>query len=226
MSKDLFRDSPEEMEKRIDRLVAHFRHAEFLFYQSKPRGVPNARDLLWLLIAEAVQTARALPDRERAMVGRVGSVLPSVRDTPGDARFRENARLDAGMSQYDRPNVRETVHEAAADRMVDILDLLRFVVGGRGGKDAKRMKRCVLARAGGLTIEQCGRIWDRDRIDFDRRSMHDIKSRVVGQILKGIETEFGLVRTTRGFRRLTIREIEARAKSKKRHHESSEEGNA
>lgn len=236
MSKDLFRDSPQEMERRVDRLVAHFRHAEFLFYESKPRGVPNARDLLWLLLQEAVHTARNMPDAERAMVSRIGSTMPSARAASHDAvgigaLEREDyevqvSRLRDGMRQHDHIKVKETPTETATDRMVDILDLLRFVKAGRRGKDAQRMKRCVLARAAGLTIEQCGRIWDRDRIDFDRRAMWDIRSRVLGQILKGIETEFGLVRTTRGFRRLTVREIEARAKAKKRLHETSEERNA
>lgn len=219
----LFLDKPAELEKRIDRLVDHFRHAENLFFTKNPHGLPSPRDLLWLLIEDAVHTARSMPFQELRLVQRVASALPATRDTIEAATFRENARLEAGMNQYDTTVVRVAVNESSIDRMVDILDLFRFVVGGRAGKDAIRMKRVVQARAAGLSIEQCGRVWDRHRIDFDRRSMHDIKSKVLGQILQGIERTFGLVRTSRSFRRLTMREIEARKKARRRREREARE---
>lgn len=212
----LFLDKPGELEKRIDRLVEHFRHAEYLFYLKSPKGLPTPHDLLWLLIADAVHTARLLPDVERRMVSRVGSAMPSARETEQEAFVRERSRLMDGMPQYDATEVRVVVHEDASDRMVDVLDLLRFVVGGHNGKDVLRMKRTVVARAAGLSIEQCGRIYDKHRLGFDRRAMWDIKQRIIGQVLKGIEREFGLVRTSRSFRRLTVREIEKRRKDRKR----------
>lgn len=211
----LFLDKPADMEKRIERLIGHFRHAESVFYATKPRGIPTPRDLLWLLLQDAMHTARYVQDRERAMVSRVGTVMPSTRDTIDEAYQRELSRLLDGMAQYDATEVRHTPNETAVDRMVDVLDLLRFVVAGRRGREVQRLKRSVLARAAGLSIEQCGRIFDRHRIDFDRRAMHDLKDRVVGQVLAGIEAEFGLVRTSRSFRRLTLREIERRKKARK-----------
>lgn len=212
----LFLDSPSELEKRVGRLVEHFRHAEFIFFQSNPKGLPTPSGLLWILLQDAMHTARNTPDLERRMVSRVGSAMPSTRVTDNAAYQTELSRLLDGIPQFDAKEVRSTVNEAAVDRMVDVLDLLRLIVGGRRGKDVARMKRVVLARAAGLTIEQCGRIWDRSRIDFDRRSFHDIKSRVLGQLLAGIETHFWLKRTSRGFRRLTMREIERQTKARKR----------
>ena len=221
-----FLDSPAELEKRIDRLVEHFRHAEYLFYASKPRGIPNPRDLLWLLLKDAMHTARNMPDAERAKLSRVGTSMPEVRAAIYDVASLHEleqqdyeaqvSRLRDGMRQYDHIQVRETPSETAIDRMTDVLDLLRFVKAGRGGKTVSRLRRCVLARASGLTIEQCGRIWDKHRTDFDRRAMHDLKSLTLGQILVGIEKHFGLVKTSRGFRRLTVREIERRKKARKR----------
>ncbi|MES0071877.1 hypothetical protein [Mesorhizobium sp. M0058] len=212
----LFLDTPANLEKRVDRLVEHFRHAEYLFYLKTPKGLPTPRDLLWLLVSDSVHTARQMPDLERRMVSRVGSAMPSARETEGERHQRELSRLLDGMPQYDATEVRVVVHEDASDRMVDILDLLRFVIGGHNGKDVLRMKRTAVARAAGLSIEQCGRIYDKHRLGFDRRAMHDIKGRVLGQILAGIEREFGLVRTSRSFRRLTVREIEKRNKERKR----------
>lgn len=219
----LFRDTPRDLEKRIDRLVEHFRHAEYLFFLNNPRGLPTPSELLWLLVCDAVRTAQHMPDVERRMVSRVGSAMPSARVTIDQAyevelsRLLDNSELvSRGLPKHTSAPIREAVNQSDADRMVDVLDLLRFVVGGRAGKDALRMKRVVLARAAGLSLEQCGRVWDKHRLNFDRRSMHDIKSRVLGQILGNIEKEFGLIRTSRGFRRLTVREIERRRKERKR----------
>lgn len=218
----LFRDKPRDLEKRIDRLVEHFRHAENLFFSRNRRGLPTPRDLLWLLISDAVHTARLMPDEERRAVSRVGSVMPSTRVTVDQAYQVELSRLLDGMPQYDATEVRVVVNQAAADRMVDILDLLRFVVGGHNGKDVLRMKRTVIARAAGLSMEQCGRVYDKHRLGFDRRAMHDIKSRVLGQVLVGIEREFGLIRTSRSFRRLTVREIEKRRAREKQLRQEAE----
>ncbi|PWJ81547.1 hypothetical protein C7441_11079 [Pseudaminobacter salicylatoxidans] len=196
-------------------MIEHFRHAESIFFVQAKRGLPTPRDLLWILITDAVRTAQHMPDLDRAAVSRVGSAMPAARDTESDAHQRQLSRLMDGMPEYDATGVRVVVHETDVDRMVDILDLLRFVVGGHNGRDVLRMKRCVVARAAGLTIEQCGRVYDKHRQGFDRRAMWDIRTRVLGQILAGIEREFGLVRTSRSFRRLTVREIEQRAKARK-----------
>ena len=215
--KRLFLDTPAEMEKRIDRFVEHMRHAEGIFFASNKRGLPAPRDLLWILFADAVDTARNMPDVERRMVSRVGSAMPSSRETEHHAYVRELSRMAAGMPQYDTTEVRTVVHESAADRMVDIMDLLRFVRAGRQGQDAQRYKRTFLAHASGHGVEFCTRVWDRHRVDImSRQALHDVKSRVLGQILAGIEKEFGLVRTSRSFRRLNIREIEHRRKDRKR----------
>ena len=213
----LFLDTPADLEKRIDRFIEHMRHAEDIFFVTSKRGLPTPRDLLWLLFADAVDTARNMRDQERRMVSKVGSAMPSARDTENERRVRELARLIDGMPQYDDTEVRIVVHESAADRMVDIMDLLRFVRAGRQGQDALRYKRTFLAHAGGYGPEFCTRVWDKHRSDMmSRQTLHDVKSRVLGQILAGIEQEFGLVRTSRGFRRLTIREIEKRRKERKR----------
>jgi hypothetical protein len=213
----LFLDTPQDLEKRIDRFIEHMRHAEGIFFASNKRGLPTPRDLLWLLFADAVDTARKMPDVERRMVSRVGSAMPSARETENEAFARERSRLMDGIPQYDATEVRIVVHESAADRMVDIMDLLRFVRAGRQGADALRHKRTFLAHAGGYGVEFCTRVWDPHRVDLmSRQSLHDIKSRILGQVLAGIELEFGLVRTSRGFRRLTIREIERRRKERKR----------
>ncbi|WP_027163399.1 hypothetical protein [Mesorhizobium sp. WSM1293] len=213
----LFLDTPADKEKRIDRFIEHMRHAEGVFFASNKRGLPTPRDLLWLLFADAVDTQRQMQNVERRMVSRVGSAMPSSRETEGEAFIRERSRLEDGMAQYDTSEVRIVVHQSAADRMVDIMDLLRFVRAGRQGQDALRYKRTFLAHAGGNGAEFCTRVWDKHRVDImSRQSLHDIKSRVLGQILAGIEQEFGLVRTSRGFRRLTVREIERRRKERKR----------
>lgn len=213
----LFLDSPKDLEKRIDRFIEHMRHAEAIFFASNKRGLPTPRDLLWLLFADAVDTARKMPDVERRMVSRVGSAMPSARETENEAFARERSRLMDGIPQYDATEVRIIVHESAADRMVDVMDLLRFVRAGRKGTDALRHKRTFLAHAGGYGVEFCTRVWDKNRVDLmSRQSLHDVKQKVLGQILAGIEQDFGLVRTSRGFRRLTIREIERRRKDRKR----------
>jgi hypothetical protein len=212
----LFLDKPDELEKRIGRLLEHFRHAEFLFFNVAKRGLPSPRDLLWLLLCEAMETARNVPRDDLRLISRVGSVGMGARDTADLAYAREVSRLQSGMPQYDQTTVRSVPSEQAIDRMVDVFDLMRFVVAGRRGKDVLRTKRVVMARAAGLSLEQCGRIWDKHRLGFDRRSMHDVKMLVLGQILKGIEQHFGLVKTSRSFRRLTVREIEQAKRFRKR----------
>lgn len=215
--KSLFLDSPAEMEKRIDRFIEHMRHAEVMFFETSKRGLPTPRDLLWLLFADAVDTQRKMRNVERRMVSHVGSAMPSWRETELEARVRELSRLGDGMPQYDATEVHVVVHQSAVDRMVDIMDLLRFVRAGRQGRDATRYKRTFLAHAGGHGVEFCTRVWDKHRVDImSRQSLHDIKSRVLGQILAGIERDFGLVRTTRSFRRLTVREIDQRRRERKR----------
>jgi hypothetical protein len=214
----LFLDKPEDLEKRIERLLAHFRHAEYVYFNitNKRGGMPSPRDLLWLLLSDAMETARNVPRDDLRMVSHVGSVGMGARDTADLAYAREVSRLQSGMPQYDQTAVRSVPSEQAIDRMVDVFDLMRFVVAGRKGKDVLRYKRVVMARAAGLSLEQCGRIWDKHRTDFDRRSMHDLKVLVLGQILKGIEKQFGLVKTSRGFRRQTMREIDQARRARKR----------
>lgn len=223
-----FAEPVRERTKRIDRLMQHFRFAEaawFIANEGK-KGLPTPMGLLWLLVQDAVHTSQNLPDRERQALSRVGSVMPEMRAASHDLASvhelnrrdyeAQVARLQAGMRQQEHIKVRETPSGEAVDRMTDVLDLFRFVVAGRKGKDASRLKAVVRARAAGLSLEQCGRIWDAQRKDFDRKAMSDTKQRVLGQILSGIEREFGLIRTSRSFRRLTVREIEARAKARKR----------
>ncbi len=229
--KRLFLDTPAELEKRIDRFIEHMRHAEDIFFTKNKRGLPTPRDLIWLLFADAVDTARNMPDVERRMVAKVGSAMPSSRETEHQAYVRELSRMADGMPQYDTTEVRIVVHQSAADRMVDIMDLLRFVRAGRQGQDAQRYKRTFLAHAGGHGVEFCTRVWDRHRVDImPRQSLHDVKSRVLGQILAGIEKEFGLVRTSRGFRRKTVREIDQlrreRKREEKRRRREEQENNA
>lgn len=204
------------MEKRIQRLLQHFRHAEYLFFNANRTGLPTPRDLLWLLLTDAMETASNVPRDDLRMVKHVGTVMPATRDTIQEDHARRVARLQSGIPEYDNTSVRSVPSEEAIDRMVDVFDLLRFVVAGRAGKDVLRIKRTVMGRAAGLSLEQCGRIFDKHRTDFDRRSMHDIKQLVLGQVLKGIETEFGLVRTSRSFRRLTLKEIDHARRARKR----------
>lgn len=212
----LFLDSPKDLERRIERLLGHLRHAEYLFFNSNKTGLPTPRDLLWLLLQDAMETARDVPRDDLRMVKHVGTVMPATRDTAELAYAREISRLQSGMPQYDRTSVKTVPSEQAVERMVDVFDLLRFVVAGRNGKDVQRIKRTVMGRAAGLSLEQCGRIFDKHRTDFDRRSMHDLKQLVLGQILKGIEDQFGMVRTSRSFRRLTLKEIDQARRARKR----------
>lgn len=215
--KRLFLDTPVDLEKRIDRFIEHMRHAEDIFFAKNPHGLPTARDLLWVLFADAVDTARNMPDVERRMVARVGSAMPSSRETEHQAYVRELSRMADGMPQYDTTEVRIVVHESAVDRMVDIMDLLRFVRAGRAGQEVQRYKRTFLAHAGGHGVEFCTRVWDPYRTEvMSRQSLNDVKNRVLGQILAGIEQEFGLVRTSRSFRRLSVREIDQRRRDRKK----------
>lgn len=211
----LFLDSPKELEKRIDRMVDHFRTAEYLFYQTKSKGIPNPRELIWLLFQDAMRTARNTPFTEIYKLRSMRSALPDTRVSEADAFATKVARLSSGMSQYDDSVVRSKVNETDLDRMVDVLDLLRFAAG----EGALRRRRVVLARAAGLTNEQCARIWDRFRVYEGPRQMayvvYDAKQRVIGDILQGMDRHFALARTSRGFRRLSIREIERRKRAKK-----------
>lgn len=216
--KSLFLDKPSDRSKRIDRFVEHMRHAEGIFFTRKATGLPTPRDLLWILFQDAMHTHGQIRDQELAMVSRMGGCLPTSRVTIDEAYQLELSRLTDGIPQYDKTAVRIVVHQSDADRMTDILDLLRFVAAGRAGKDVARLTRTFLAHAMGYGPEFCTRIWDRYRVGaMSRQSLHrDVKERVIGQILAGIEREFDLVRTTRGFRRLTVREIEWRNKMRKR----------
>lgn len=208
----LFMDSPAEREKRIDRIVEHIRHAEWLHSTKKHSRAPTPATLLWLLLEDAMTTVRNTPFDELRQVSQVRSLMPQARVSDNEAWALQVARLSSGMRQWEDKQVRRAVNASDVDRMVDVLDLLRFVQG----RDRDRLCRATLARAAGLSIDQCGRVWDRFRTDFDRRAMHDIKQRVVGQVLDGMDRHFGLVRTSRGFRRLTVREIEKRKKRRER----------
>jgi hypothetical protein len=218
----LFRDSLVDREKRIDRMMLHFRHAEYLFLTSKPVGLPTPHELIWLLFQDAMHTVRNTPFTELQRVSNVRSLMPATRITDNDAFATELARLQSNLPQWDSKMVRTTVSAADVDRMVDVLDLVRLVED----RERDRLRRVVLARASGLSIQQCGRIWDKHRIGFDRRAMNDLQQRFIGQILVGLDKHFGLVRTSRGFRRLTVREIERRARANKRRAEEAEPARA
>lgn len=213
----IFFDTPSQLEKRIERMVEHFRHAEWIFENQKLLHRKDSRrkatsDLLWLLVQDAMHTVRNMPDNDRRRLAKLPTIMPGTRISFQEAYEIELSRLQAGMSQYDYKEQRSTINQSDVARMVDVLDLMRLVQH----RNARLMVRVTLARAAGLSIEQCGRIWDRHRIDFDRRAFHDIKSRTLGQILLGLEVELGLAKSARGLRRLTQREIEHRARLRKK----------
>lgn len=204
----LFLDTPSELSKRIDRLIRHLRQADEAHHMRRPGRTPSMIEGLWVLLQDAMETARRTPDVERRRLGSMKSSWPGARIDELEAFVARLSRLQQGLPEFEATEVRATVSEAAVDRMVDVLDLLRFV---RQDRDAARPLRVVLARAAGLSLEQCGRVWDRSRAQpLDRRAFHDIKTRILGRIAKGMAEEFGLVRTGRGYERLTLREIEAR----------------
>lgn len=216
--KHLFLDTPAEFEKRIDRMVAHIRHAEMLYDATKPQRGPDRRDanrsreFIWLLLRDAMHTARNTPDNDRRRLEAMPTIMPGTRVTLQDAWEITVSRLQAGMSAYDATKVRQTINQSDQDRMLDVLDLLRFVQG----RNARRMVKVTQGDAAGLSLEQCLHIWAPYSEGLDRRTLFDIRSRTLGQMLQGLDEHFGLVRTARGFRRLTVREIEKRARRRAR----------
>lgn len=204
----LFLDTPAQFDKRIERMVSHLRHAEFIHQEGTKDRVQTPAKLIWLLFQDAMQTNACITDKELNQVRRVACSLPSGRRSEFEAHVTMAQRFKEGMPIFDRSRIRRQPRAADIDRMVDVLDLLRFVTGA----DAKRQKVVFLARASGLSLEQCGRIYDRHRAEFSRQTMYSIRQAVVGQVMVGLDRHFGLVRTGRFFRRLTIREIEQRSK--------------
>ena len=180
-------DSERDRKVRIERLIVHLRHGQYLFLSTTRKRAPSPHDVYWVLFCDAMKTARNMPDTELDKVRRVRSSMPDVRFSPQDAYEIELDRLRCGMSQYDPVRVKQPVSETDVERMVDILDLLRFV-GGKG--NIVVIKKTFLARAAGLTLEQCARIWNRHQTDFDRRKLSYLKRRVIGQVIKGVKDEF------------------------------------
>jgi hypothetical protein len=204
----LFLDTPLELSKRIDRLIEHLRRAEEMHPGRRPGRTPSMIDSLWVLLQDAMETARRTPDVERRRLGSMKGSWPTARVDAIEDFVARLSRLQQGLPEFEATEVRVAVSEAAVDRMVDVLDLLRFV---RQDRDATRPLRVVLARAAGLSLEQCGRVWDRSRAQpLDRRAFHDMKTRILGRIAKGMADEFGLLRAGGDFQRLSFREIEER----------------
>lgn len=192
----LFLDSPQELSKRIDRLLQHLKFAAELHRLQRPGRTAVLPDLIWLLFVDAMETSHSIRNAEQSRLSSLHSRFPRSRVDELETFVQRLSRLQEGLPEFEATQTRVAASEAAIERMVDVLDLMRFVRAGRAGADPVRLKRVVLARASGLSLEQCARIWDRNRLsEFDRRSFHDIKTRVIGQIIKGMADEFGLVRT-------------------------------
>ncbi|MGB3833738.1 MAG: hypothetical protein WA975_17955 [Mesorhizobium sp.] len=222
----LFLDNPKELERRVERLVDHFKHADHLLREnSKVRSRSRTPiRLLWVLFEEAGRTARSMPDRELQMVRGAGSSMPKWRLTEAEAYAIElGRRLDPRFSTpYDRSKTIRLSDGEAVNRMVDVYDLLRFV-----RKEGWQRRRAVLmARTSGLTVEQCSRIWNR-HLAYEgprHRSLvvNDAIQRALSEILLGIQEHFYLRHTGRGFERLSEREIEKR-KRRREYQEASDE---
>lgn len=189
-----FLDSPAQLQKRIARIEGHFRHARMIYDATHPYGgLPMASDLVVILLRDAMYCHRMIPDAERQRLSRIKTWMPANRFSDLDAYELELSRLLTGMSAFDPTKVRVSVSADDVDRMVDVLDLLRFVRGVEANRDC----RLVLASSAGLTLEQCARVWDRFRVWGSmrevRRLIREAEQRIAGQILSGMARDFGLV---------------------------------
>lgn len=243
---ELFKEGLEEAHKRIDRLVEHFRHADYLVRQKllvqavERRGgarrlnaeeqrladlAREKKELLMTLFAEAVLVERSLPDGERSLLRGGNNFWRRVVLTDADAWFAQNARKSdlrfrgthlAFSSEYDEPVKPRARSADAVQRCWDVLDLLRFIQS----EGAVQLKSLVWNRASGMPVDECARklnpnhVYDGPR--HRRYVVNEAINRALSEIFKGMESEFHLRFTARGLERLAEREIDRRAKVRKR----------
>jgi hypothetical protein len=132
---------------------------------------PSDTDAVWVLLQEAAETLRLLPDRERAWLrsGTYASWPPILRS------YAETfaAAVDRG-GRWEEPRADRLPAPGAVARMEGVLTWY----GAIGGRNPRRDVGVVFALAAGVPVRTI-----RQRFGLGRRTVYDIRERGLARIV-------------------------------------------
>ena len=158
------------------------------------------RHVIWLLIEKAVEDIDSDFDQQHRWLtsGTRSGGWNAVGLTHAELRELERIRVLSSIAPYDGPS-RHMPSATDIERAVDVLTWLRWIGHTKAHQDidakAERDKRLQKAA---MTLARCGaveavfRIYGPERTR-PRQVVHEIKTRTIGAILRGLREDLGIV---------------------------------
>jgi hypothetical protein len=180
--------NPSSLEGK-DEVLRWLRHGAELARDLK-RDRATIRDVIWCLIAEAIQFIDRLPDQERRWLssGTRSGGWNMVGMTLSELRQIERIRMMSGINPFEG-TPRINPQSAEIERALGVLEWLNWLNAARM---PDRLKKAAVALARGGESDVVHRIYCPTRKP-NRTNINEIKIRTVGFILNGLKTAYGLV---------------------------------
>lgn len=150
----------------------------------------TSKDAIWQLLVEAVETIDKTPDQERRWLtsGQRSGGWNMVGMTRADLQEIEKVRLFSAMKPYDG-QTKYSPQRNDVDRALGVLEWLRWCSSARL---ADRLVKAAVALARGGDAEIVHRIYCPTRKP-NRQNIHEIRTRTVGFILRGLKEHLSIV---------------------------------
>ncbi|MCB1423210.1 MAG: hypothetical protein KDJ69_12245 [Nitratireductor sp.] len=183
------------VDKAADEVFQYLKTCDYLARESVFKREPTPYDVLNFAFKDAMRTHRKIPDRERTMLNSMRSTMPEVTRSDKELYDIQLDRLLSGMPSHYGNTQLKHYDRMALDRMMMAFDLLNFIQS----KDWHRLRKLVLLRANGATVDQCSRFWNKRRPTFSRQYLLQLIQKAYGQVYVGLERKHGIYRNHRSF---------------------------
>lgn len=148
------------------------------------------RDVIWMLLTEAVETIDKLPDQERRWLssGARSGGWNMVGMSIADLKELERIRLLSAMKPYDGSS-RASFATHDIDRALGVMEWLRWCNRAAQPEPLKKAA-VVLARGGDQEIVH--KVYCPNRKP-NRQNVHEIKTRTTGFIITGLREDLSII---------------------------------
>lgn len=149
------------------------------------------RDVIWSLLVEAVDLIDRTPDQEKRWLtsGTRSGGWNMVGLTIADLREIERLRILSSMKPFDGM-AKYAPQRDDLERCMGVLEWLRWCNGAR---NALRLVKAAVVLARGGETEIVHKIYSPARKKQSRQTTYEIKTRVVGYILRGLREDCGII---------------------------------
>jgi hypothetical protein len=176
-------------EKRDD-ILRWLGHGSELAWELKGERSGH-RDVIWSLLVEAIDLIDRTPDQERRWLtsGTRSGGWNMIGLTAADLREIERLRVLSSMKPFEG-EANYGPQRSDLRRALGVMEWLRWCNSTR---QSVRLVKAAVALARGGETELVHKLYSPNRKKQSRQTTYEIKTRVVGQILRGLREDFGII---------------------------------